>query len=115
MEKVHPVVVQLWWEGQAALLAGDGVPHTWAARRPSAEEKDKPVAAVDDADAVALAERHGEASAGDAIWLIQQWKKRTGAIFIDEEAKERRLAVVVAEAALELGIGAEAAPTLANE
>ena len=64
---------------------------------------------------VVLVEKNGEASFGDAIWSIQRWNKRKGATPTDEEAKEWRLAVVVAEAALESGIGDEAAPTLADE
>jgi hypothetical protein len=65
---------------------------------------------------VALFDWRGEAVGADAIWRLYGGNKGiVVVVVVDEEAKERGLAVVCAEAAEEAGVFDEAEPALADE
>jgi hypothetical protein len=108
-------VVELGRKSNSALLTGDWVPHE-GLRKLLVEEKGEAVAAIHQVQALAGALRQGEARGGYAVGRVQRGSEAVkGAVsFEGDEAEERRLPVVRAEAAEEAGVGDEAAPALAN-
>ena len=78
------------------------------------------MAAVDQAPALAAVGSQGEASGRDAVGRVQGGSETDSVVIIRvgvaaEEAEERRLPVVDAEAAEELGVGGEASPALGDD
>jgi hypothetical protein len=101
----------------AAVLAGDWVPHDNPA--PAVIDEDgEAVAAAAEVPAVVTfaAPWHGEPSGGDAIGRAQGRAEDVPSANVSrEEAQQRRLPVALAEAAEELRVGEDAAPSRADE
>jgi hypothetical protein len=107
--------VKLWRNPYSAPLTGDGVPHEDLGAVP-VEEKGEAVPAVHEAQALAGAMRLGESPGRDAVGRVQRGSEAIAGRFMEgEEAEERGLPVVRAEAAEEAGVGDEAAPALADD
>jgi hypothetical protein len=101
-----------WGNGEAVLVAGDGVTHQHLVGL-YVEDEHEAMAASKGQEAVALAALQREASGRH---LIRGVESRHEVAFSDEEAEEWRVAeVVAAEAADEARVGGEAAPALADE
>lgn len=113
------VVVELELGGNVEVVqvAGDGVPHQELARKLDEDEAEA-VAAAEDPDALPEAvDLEVEAAAGEAVGAVQSRVKGDAFDEVNEfdEADEGRAAAVVgAEAAVEGGVGEEAAPARAD-
>jgi hypothetical protein len=95
------------------LLAGDGVAHDDFFVRPVSDE-DETMAAIDQATAGAAVVSKVEALRRDAVRGVQDGFEHDPLVSVLEDAKQRRLPVVGAEATQETGVGDEAPPEPAD-
>jgi hypothetical protein len=113
---VEDAHLELRRNGQAALLAGDGIPHNDLCPRPALDE-DETVAAIEQLITItAPAASKVKAPRRYAIGRVQDGVEHDPPPLVppQEDAEEGRLPVVCIELAEEPGVGDEASPALAD-
>jgi hypothetical protein len=109
------VFIERRGNGDAVLVAGDGVPHQdLAVPREEDEEETMATSKGYGAVVVVAVTLQGEAPGRDAIGGLQGRTEGTTSVLVEEAEEGRIAAVPEAEAAKEAGVGDEAAPALAD-
>jgi hypothetical protein len=100
--------------GDALLVAGDGVPQQDLAELGKEDEEETMATSKGYGAVVVVVTLQGEAPGRDAIGGLQGRKEGTTSVLFEEAEEGRIAAVPEAEAAEEAGVGDEAAPALAD-